>query len=108
MEQDFKLRDTTDEPSYYLGNDLKKMRSGKVQISSTSYTKEALQKYHEGDFGAVRKSNIPMDPTCHPEMDKSPLLPEDGIKHYQRIIGICQWLIVSGWFDLCYAITSLS
>jgi hypothetical protein len=31
-----------------------------------------------------------------------------GIKHYQRIIGICQWLIVSGRFDLCYAITSLS
>jgi hypothetical protein len=107
IEQEFKLPDTTDEPSYYIGNDLKKMRSGKIHISSTTYTKEALRKY-QVDFGAVRKCNILMDPKCHPEMDKSPLLPEDGIKHYQRIIGICQWLIVSGWFDLCYAITSLS
>jgi hypothetical protein len=76
IKQEFKLRDTTDKPSYYLGNDLKKMRSGQIHISSTTYTKEALRKYQVLDSGAVRKCYIPMDPKCHPEMDKSPLFPE--------------------------------
>jgi hypothetical protein len=107
IEQEFKLRDTTDEPSYYLGNDLKRMPNGKLHISTTTYTKEVIRKY-QADFGPVRKCNIPMDPKCHPELDETPLLSEDGIKHFQRIIGVCQWLIVSGRFDLCYAITSLS
>jgi hypothetical protein len=49
-----------------------------------------------------------MDPKCHPELDETPLLAEDDIKHFLRIIGVCQWLIVSGRFDLYYAITSLS
>ena len=107
IEQEFKLRDTTDEPSYYLGNDLKKMKNGRLHISSTTYTKEVVRKY-QADFEPVRKHNIPMDPKCHPELDTSPLLDEDGTKHFQRIIGVCQWLIVSGRFDLCYSITSLS
>jgi hypothetical protein len=107
IEQEFQLRDTTDEPSYYLGNDLKKMPNGLLHISSATYTKEVIRKY-QTDFEPIRKFNIPMDPKCHPELDNTPLLQEAGIKHFQRIIGICQWLIVSGRFDLCYAITSLS
>jgi hypothetical protein len=107
IEQEFKLRDTTDQPSYYLGNDLKRTKKGFLHISSTTYTKEVIRKY-QSDCGPVRKANIPMDPKCHPELDDSPLLDEAGIKHFQRIIGVCQWLIVSGRFDLCYAVTSLS
>jgi hypothetical protein len=81
------------------------MRDGLIHILSTTYTKEGIRKY-QVDFGAVHKCNILMDPKCHPEMDNTPLLPESGIKQFQRIIGVCQWLIVSGRFDLCYAITS--
>lgn len=77
-----------------------------MHISSTTYTKEGVRKY-QADCGAVRKANISMDPKCHPELDTSPLLLEDGIKHFQQIIGVCQWLIASGRFDLCYAVTSL-
>lgn len=81
-----------------------------LHISLAPYTKEIIRKY-QADFGAVRKCNIPMDPKCHPELDNTPLLQEAGnqilsTNHWSRLL--CQWLIVSGRFDLCYAITSLS
>eukprot|EP00980_Cylindrotheca_fusiformis_P010182 scaffold2267_cov92-Cylindrotheca_fusiformis.AAC.1 len=108
IEQEFQLRDTTENPTYYLGNDLKRLpKSNYMHVSTTTYTKEVLRKY-QSDFGEVRKRNVPMTHSSHPELDTSALLDEAGIKHFQRIIGTCQWLIVSGRFDLCYAITSLS
>jgi hypothetical protein len=109
FEQEFKLRDTTDQPSYYLWNDLKRMQHGSLHISLATYRpKKLFVSTNQPDCGPVQKANIPMDPKCHPELDASPLLLEDGIKHFQQIIGVCQCLIVSGRFDLCYTVTSLS
>ena len=33
---------------------------------------------------------------------------DDGTRQYQKIIGIGQWLVVAGRFDIAYAISSLS
>jgi hypothetical protein len=107
IEQEFKLRDLTDKPSYYLGNDLKQLPNGRYHISTGTYTKEMIRKY-QADYQTVRKETSPMESKYHPEMDDSPLLQEDGTREYQRIIGTCQWLIVAGRFDLCYAVSSLS
>ena len=107
IEQEFKLRDLTDNPSYYLGNDLKRLPNGRYHISSTTYTKEMIRKY-QADYQPVRKETSPMEAKYHPEFDESPLLLDDGTREYQRIIGTCQWLIVAGRFDLCYAVSSLS
>jgi hypothetical protein len=90
MEQEFQLRDTTDQPSSYLGNDLKRMKNGSLQISSAPYTKEVIRKY-QADCGAVRKANIPMDPKCHPELDNSPLLLEDPTNHWRLSMVNCIW-----------------
>jgi hypothetical protein len=107
IEQEFKLRDLNDKPTYYLGNDLKQLPNGRYHVSSGTYTKEMIRKY-QADYQPVRKETSPMESKYHPEIDESPLLLEDGTREYQRIIGTCQWLIVAGRFDLCYAISSLS
>ena len=44
----------------------------------------------------------------HPELDDYPLLNEKYHKEFQHIIGVCQWLIVAGRFDLAYDVSSLS
>lgn len=106
IETEFKLRDLTDQPSYYLGNDLTKI-GNKFHISSARYIKEVIRKYQE-THGSIRQETVPMRPGVHPETDTSPLLEADGIKQYQHIIGVCQWLIVAGRFDISYAISSLS
>jgi hypothetical protein len=49
-----------------------------------------------------------MSPDAHPEMDTSDLLEEAGIRQYQKVIGIGQWLVTAGRFDINFAISSLS
>jgi hypothetical protein len=94
IEQDFLVRNKEDSPSYYLGNDLK-MKG------------DRLRKYQE-EHRTLPKKNTPMSPNAHPELDTSDLLDEPGIRHYQKIIGMGQWLVVAGRFDINYAISSLS
>ena len=106
IEQHFKVRDVTDSPSYYLGNDLVRV-GNKILISTKKYTAEVLRKY-QSIYGDIRKESVPMGAKEHPELDTSPLLKEAEHKQYQHIIGVCRWLIVAGRFDLCYAISFLS
>ena len=64
-------------------------------------------KYQE-KYGSLAKENLPLKPKIKPELDNSPLVDETKHKEYQHIIGVCQWLIVAGRFDLTHAISSLS
>ena len=106
IEQHFQVRDVTDSPSYYLGNDL--VRRGKlIHLSTKNYVKEVLRKYQE-KYGALAKENLPLRPKVKPELDDSPFVDEAKHKEYQHIIGVCQWLIVAGRFDLTHAVSSLS
>ena len=106
IEKQFIIHNKTDSPDYYLGND-QKIRNGLPHISSKKYISEALRNY-QAKHGCLRKEPIPMRAKVHPELDESPLLDETGIRHYQHIIGICQWAVTSGRFDINYAVSSLS
>jgi hypothetical protein len=99
IKQEFKLKDLTDKPSYYLGNDLKQLSNGRYHISTGTYTKEIIRKY-QADYQLVQKETSPMESKYHPEIDDSPLLQDDGKREYQQIIGTCQRLIVAGRVDL--------
>ena len=74
--------------------------------SPEQYLQEALRKY-EQEHGPLKKYSTPMG-SLHPEEDKSPLLDLKEVKHFQKIVGICHWLIVCGRIDICYATASLS
>eukprot|EP00957_Ditylum_brightwellii_P178420 13590377-Ditylum_brightwellii.AAC.1 len=84
IEQHFQVHDVTDSPKYYLGNDVVK-RGNRI-----------FRKYQE-KYGSVTKENLPIKPTARPEH-----------KEYQHIIGVGQWLVVSGRYDIMYAVSSLS
>ena len=66
-----------------------------------------IRKY-ESEYGPVSKSTIPIGTKCHPELGKTPFLYPDGVINYQKLMGIYQWLILSGRIDFCYATSSLS
>jgi hypothetical protein len=106
IEHEFAVRNKEDTPSYYLGNDVKRV-GNRFHISSKKYVTEALRKY-QLKYGSVKKENIPMSSNAHPETDVSKLLEGEGITHYQHIVGVCQWLVVAGRFDINYAVSSLS
>ena len=108
IEHEFMLRNKEDSPSYYLGNDLRRTKEGYLHVSSKKYVTEVLRRYQD-KYGSVKKENIPMSKDAHPEMDDSPLLTHpDDISHFQHIIGVGQWLIIAGRFDITYAVCSLS
>ena len=94
-------------PEYYLGNDIEMRNNRTMKISSRKYITETIRMY-EGKYGTLKKQNVPVKPDDHPELDKSPLLNEEGIRHYQSNVGICQWILTAGRFDIAYAVSSLS
>ena len=106
LEQDFKLRDVSDSPEYYLGNDLRQ-QGNTFHISSAKYVKEAIRKY-QSMYGNLRKQKSPMKKELHPERDESPLLGFKDHRRYQHIIGVCQWAVTAGRMDIQYAVTALS
>ncbi|MGH7954828.1 MAG: hypothetical protein ACREOZ_02585 [Gloeomargaritales cyanobacterium] len=106
LEQEFIVRNIQDSPSIYLGLDIT-IRGESLKISTKTYVTEILKRYKE-KYGEFKLCHIPIRPEEHPELDKSPLLHEDGNKHYQHIIGISQWLVTSGRFDIAFAVSSLS
>ena len=106
IKQHFQVRDITDTPSFYLGNDVI-MNGTRLHISTKSYVKEILHKYQE-KYDSLAKENLPIRPVERPELDETPTLDIEQHKEYQHIVGVCQWLIVSGRFDIMYAVSSLS
>ena len=66
-----------------------------------------MDKYQQ-KYGTLKNKSIPISEKLHPEMDNSELLNAQQHKHYQHIIGVCQWLVHNARFDICYAVASLS
>jgi len=107
IEQEFNVRNQEDSPSYYLGNSYKRDPTGRLHISSSKYLKEVLRQFKK-KFGEVRKMAIPLRVREHPELDNTTFCSEAEHKQYQHIIGVCQWLVIAGRFDINYAVSSLS
>ena len=78
-----------------------------IHLSSKTYINEVIRNY-EKEHGTLKKMMSPMSNIVHPEMDKSILSDKNKMNRFQKIIGICQWLIVAGRFNICYAVSSLS
>jgi hypothetical protein len=103
-------------PNKYLGANVKFV-DGRFRFSSEDYLKEILSQLRgEGNVPefseqrpeGIRKFKTPMASNDHPEIDDTGLLSEREHRIYQRLMGILQWLVSLGRFDICYAVSSLS
>ena len=56
----------------------------------------------------LQKDKLPCSPGDHPELDSSPLLDEAQHRLYQQMVGMAEWAVHIGRFDICYAVTSLN
>jgi hypothetical protein len=65
---------------------------------------------HRRMFGSrpSTKHLSPLVKNDHPELDTSDLLDEDGIAQYQSLIGILQWMITLGRFNVGTVVTTMS
>ena len=68
IEKQFIIRNKTDSPDYYLGND-QKIRNGFPHVSSKKYITEALRSY-QAKYGCLKKQPIPMTPKNTPRIGR--------------------------------------
>ena len=56
----------------------------------------------------MKRQSVPASPVNHPELDTSEFLVDDGHLYYQMIVGILNWTIGIGRFDISHATLSLA
>ena len=108
IEQEFALRNTEANPSYYLGAKLKLLPNGKFLMNMEEYIKEVIRRYEAKHNITLKKENIPMPVDAKPEMDDTDFLSVEKHKQFQHVIGVGQWIVLRGRIDITYAISSLS
>ena len=94
-------------PEYYLGNDYKKDKKGRWRIGCKKYLQEAISRV-ETMFGHLKKYSNPTATGDEPELDDSDLLSDDEHRKFQMLIGMLNWIVTIGRFDVAYATASLS
>ena len=78
-------------------------------MGSYTYIKEFLSKVCALlKVTTLRREKLPCSPSDHHELDSSPLLNEAQHRLYQNLVGIAEWAVQIGRFDICYALTYLN
>lgn len=96
-------------PSYYLGMDFERSpdHGDAWTQGSHTYLNESLIKI-EKQFGTLKLERSPLPTDDHPEDDQSAPLNLQGIRQYQMLTGILQWLVQLGRIDIVKATNSLN
>ena len=94
---------------FHLGCDYYRDDEGVLCVGPHKYIDRMVDSYTQM-FGEKprQKYQSPLEKNDHPELDTSPLLSEDGISQYQSLIGILQWTITLGRFDVGTSVMSMS
>ena len=95
-------------PSYHLEANYFRDPDGTLVMGAKDYTNKILKNY-ERLFGELPKTVVqPVETNDHPEVDTTELLDQEGIKHYQSLIGELQWAVSLGRYDILQAVMSMS
>ena len=93
-------------PKYYLGNNYCPQK-GKWMVGCKKYVVKAVHQV-EAMFPTLTRNATPMWANNHPENDNLPLLGDSNHRKFQMLIGMLNWAVTIGWFDVAYAMSSLS
>ena len=106
------------DPDLYLGAKLRKVTlpTG-VQVWSTSPSKyiqevvKNVEKYLHINCGGMKlakRANAPFPRNYAPELDISPELDPKRANYYQSLIGVLQWMVEIGRFDMIIEISMMA
>jgi hypothetical protein len=104
----FKLKGTGP-VTFHLGCNFFRYEDGTLCVGPRKYIDRMAMQY-ESMFGSKPWAQFlsPLMANDHPEMDMSELLDEDGIHQYQSLIGVLQWTISLGRFDVATTVMTMS
>ena len=104
----FKLKGTGS-ISFHLGCDFFRDEDGVLCMAPRKYI-EKMESAYERMFGQKprQKYTSPLEKGDHPETDTTDFLDDKGINDYQSLIGMMQWAISLGRFDIHTAVMTMS
>ena len=99
----------TEELSFQLGCGFTRDPDGTLYMEASKYItrmEESYQRY----FGELPSTKVkqPLEEGDHPELDTSEFLGPDEIQIYQSLIGMIQWAVSIGRFDIQCAVMTMS
>ena len=56
----------------------------------------------------MKRQSVPASPGEHPELDTSEFLDDDGHLYYQILVGMLNWIVGIGRFNIAHATSSLA
>ena len=94
---------------FHLGADFVRDNKGTLSMAPRKYIDRMIASY-ERMFGEKPKINVysPLEPGDHPELDDSQLPDATGTQQYLTLVGMLQWAISLGRFDIATAVMSMS
>jgi hypothetical protein len=104
----FKLKGTG--PIFnHLGMDFSRDEDNILFISPTKYIYKLIKNY-EKLIGMKPNTSVisPSEKRDHPELDTSELCSMDQIAQYHSMIGVLQWIVTIGQFDIHSAVMTMS
>jgi hypothetical protein len=102
------------EPMFYLGGDVKQLGEAwqleeiDCALSANTYIHNAVKKVKTMVDQTLYQHKSPMEEAFHPELDDLPMLSAIKATQYQTLIGMANWMIVLGPFDIHYVMMVLS
>ena len=104
----FKLKGTGP-ISFHLGMDIYRKNYGTLCIAPRKYIEKIIADF-ERMFGESPKQNVHLliEKGNHPELDTSDFLGSNALEDYQSLIGLLQWVVFIGRFDVTTAVMTLS
>ena len=97
-------------PDYHLGGNFERLSNGRLSWGSKTYINKILDQYQRlfPNQPFCKKTKTPLSAKYHPELDISDLLDEDERKLYQSLIGMLQWAVTLGRYDIHHAVMTMS
>ena len=94
-------------PEYYSGADiLFNQSTGLWEVSAKTYIKRCKERIEAMFDTQLKNYGSPMEGDDHPELDDTPLMSADEITKYQMLVGMAQWAVNLGRFDVQYAVNT--
>ena len=94
-------------PDYYLGNDYKTYK-GQYAVGCKKYIKDAVRRVQDKDKDKIKRQSIPASPDNNHELDTLEFLDDHGHLYYQMLVGVLNWTVSIGRFDISHANSALA
>ncbi len=91
---DFKFKHEG-ELDYFLGANIERNKNtgGHLTFGLRTYVAKILENYQRMFEELPKHSKCLIKPEDHPEIDESSLMDADGVKRYQSLMGMLQWVV---------------